>query len=132
MGGSTTQIEGISTIRFSEKGFNMYLPTCNLQPGRVNLPQFSPLPLAPNIIRAGGGGGSSFGTTNDNIIYFGGGGGGGGGRGNAGNAGGGSPTPTGVAGTPQTFNCVPVSPGTTTPITVGTPGGQIVISWNPQ
>ena len=61
-----------------------------------------------------------------------GGGGAGGGRGNAGNAGGVSPTPTGAAGTPQTFNCVTVTPGATTPITVGTPGGQIVISWNPQ
>jgi hypothetical protein len=38
----------------------------------------------------------------------------------------------GGAGTPATFNCVPVTPGGTEPITVGSPGGQIVISWNPQ
>jgi hypothetical protein len=57
----------------------------------------------------------------------------GGGRGNAGNAGGcGGAGGTGVAGTPATFNCVPVTPGCTAPITVGSPGGQIVISWNPQ
>ena len=132
MGGSVTKIHGISSVRFTSKGFNMFNPTCSQQPGRVNLPQFSPLPLAPNVIRAGGGGGSSHGTTNDNTIFFGGGGGGGGGRGNAGNAGGSSPTPTGAAGTPSTFNCVPVTPGGTEPITVSTPGGQIVISWNPQ
>jgi hypothetical protein len=61
------------------------------------------------------------------------GGGGGGGRGNAGNAGGcGGGGGCGVAGTPATFNCVPVTPGCTAPITVGSPGGQIVISWNPQ
>jgi hypothetical protein len=61
------------------------------------------------------------------------GGGGGGGRGNAGNAGGcGGAGGCGVAGTPATFNCVPVTPGGTAPITVGSPGGQIVISWNPQ
>jgi len=63
-------------------------------------------------------------------------GGGGGGRGNAGNAGqagqpgcAGNP---GLAGTPSTVNCVPVSPGSPYPIVVGAPGGQIVISWNPQ
>jgi hypothetical protein len=62
-----------------------------------------------------------------------GGGGGGGGRGNAGNAGGcGGAGGCGVAGTPATFNCVPVTPGCTAPITVASPGGQIVISWNPQ
>jgi hypothetical protein len=61
-----------------------------------------------------------------------GGGGGGGGRGNAGNAGTASPTPSGVVATPVTFNCVPVTPGGTAPITVASPGGQIVISWNPQ
>jgi hypothetical protein len=44
----------------------------------------------------------------------------------------GSPTPSGAAATPATFNCVPVTPGGTAPITVGSPGGQIVISWNPQ
>jgi hypothetical protein len=61
------------------------------------------------------------------------GGGGGGGRGGAGNAGGaGGAGGTGGAGTPATFNCVPVTPGGTEPITVASPGGQIVISWNPQ
>lgn len=62
-----------------------------------------------------------------------GGGGGGGGRGNAGNAGGaGGAGNPGAAGTPQTFNCEPVTPGGSAPITVASPGGQVVISWNPQ
>jgi hypothetical protein len=101
------------------------------QSNRVNLPQFSPAPLAPNIVRSGGGGGAS--ASDPNVIQWkGGGGGGGGGRGNAGNAGGASSTPSGSAATPQTFNCVPVTPGGTTPITVAAPGGQVVISWNPQ
>lgn len=62
-----------------------------------------------------------------------GGGGGGGGRGTAGNAGsaGGAGNP-GAASTPSTFNCVPVTPGGSAPITVASPGGQVVISWNPQ
>jgi hypothetical protein len=92
-----------------------------------------PAPLRPDALRAGGGGGGqqpSCAPPSQPMQF--GGGGGGGGRGNAGNAGGGSPTPTGAAGTPQTFNCVPVTPGGTAPITVGTPGGQVVISWNPQ
>jgi hypothetical protein len=38
----------------------------------------------------------------------------------------------GSAATPSTVNCVPVTPGTNAPIVVGSPGGQIVISWNPQ
>jgi hypothetical protein len=90
--------------------------------------------LRPEIVRAGGGGGGS-GTcsVSPSAVTSAGGGGGGGGRGNAGNASGPTPTPTGSAGAPQTFNCVPVTPGTPTPITVGGPtGGQIVISWNPQ
>jgi hypothetical protein len=37
-----------------------------------------------------------------------------------------------VAATPSTVNCVPVTPGSPAPITVASPGGQIVISWNPQ
>lgn len=94
-----------------------------------------------NIFRAGGGGGagsSRFSTGCGNPLppqlpfSQSMGGGGGGGRGNAGNAGGPTPTPSGVAATPVTFNCVPVTPGTPTPITVASPGGQVVISWNPQ
>ena len=57
-------------------------------------------------------------------------GGGGGGRGNAGNAGtAGNP---GSAASPSTHNCLSVSPGGSYPITVGSPGGQVKISWNPQ
>jgi hypothetical protein len=89
-------------------------------------------PAYPAIRSGGGGGGGSM-TAPSVFQSLGGGGGGGGGRGNAGNAGGaGGAGGTGTAGTPATFNCVPVSPGTTTPITVASPGGQIVISWNPQ
>jgi hypothetical protein len=47
--------------------------------------------------------------------------------GNAGN--GGNP---GNNATPSTSNCVAVTPGTNYPITVGGPGGQFVVSWNPQ
>jgi hypothetical protein len=100
-------------------------------PTRINFPQFTPSPLAPNIIRAGGGGGAA-GACSNVLQWRGGGGGGGGGRGNVGNAGGTSSTPTGSAANPQTFNCVPVTPGGSSPITVATPGGQVVISWNPQ
>ena len=39
---------------------------------------------------------------------------------------------TGGAATPVTQNCVPVTPGSPYPITVASPGGQVVISWNPQ
>jgi hypothetical protein len=87
------------------------------------------LTVNSNIFRAGGGGGagSDGGPTQGAA-----GGAGGGGRGNAGNAGGPSPTVSGSAANPVTFNCVPVTPGTPTPITVGSPGGQVVISWNPQ
>lgn len=133
-GGSASA--GFHSIRFgayprsaTQAGYSN-CPT-DLNPARVNLPQFSPVPLAPNIIRAGGGGGSS--PNCPNVLAFrAGGGGGGGGRGNVGNAGGNSSAPSGSAGTPQTFNCVPVTPGSPYPITVGTPGGQVVISWNPQ
>jgi hypothetical protein len=34
-------------------------------------------------------------------------------------------------GTAGTFNCVTTSPGTNTPVTVGS-GGYVTISWNPQ
>jgi hypothetical protein len=102
--------------------------------GRTSINNISPTPLRPTVVRAGGGGGSSgtFVNSQPNNSLSVGGRGGGGGRGNAGNAGGNSPTVSGQAATPSTFNCVPVTPGGTTPITVGTPGGQIVISWNPQ
>jgi hypothetical protein len=86
-------------------------------------------PDSSNLWRAGGGGGASATTPGPSGIW---GAGGGGGRGNAGNAGGPSPTISGSSANPATFNCVPVTPGGTAPITVGTPGGQIVISWNPQ
>jgi len=83
--------------------------------------------------RAGGGGGGGGLALDNPCIPNGGGGGGGGGRGNAGNAGGaGGSGGSGVAATPSTVNCVPVTPGGTAPITVASPGGQIVISWNPQ
>jgi len=97
---------------------------------------YTPIPInCPGFaaIRSGGGGGGSYNPSLNPQNATGGGGGGGGGRGNAGNAGGaGGAGGTGGAGTPTTFNCVPVTPGGTAPITVGTPGGQIVISWNPQ
>jgi hypothetical protein len=103
--------------------------------GRNSIANYNNPCLRPEIIRAGGGGGgSALGSapSSTNSVQYGG-GGGGGGRGNAGNTGGSAPTPTGAAGTPQTFNCVPVTPGSSTPVTVGGPsGGQIVISWNPQ
>ena len=60
------------------------------------------------------------------------GGGGGGGRGNAGNAGGGGNAGgSGSAASPSTVNCISVTPGGSSPVTVAS-GGQIVISWNPQ
>jgi len=106
-------------------------PNCD----RKNTSQFSPYPLLIEAARAGGGGGAGpgfnapFGQPN---VYNGLGAGGGGGRGLAGNAGGASPTPSGSAATPATFNCVAVTPGGSVPVTVASPGGQIVISWNPQ
>lgn len=82
-------------------------------------------------LRSGSGGGGGGGGPGG--MPRGGGGGGGGGRGNAGNAGGtGGAGNAGSAGTPVTYNCVPVTPGSPYPITVGSPGGQVVISWNPQ
>ena len=89
-----------------------------------------------NNSRAGGGGGSGGNiclSSNNPPSKFTAGGGGGGGRGNAGNAGGsGGAGNPGTAATPSTVNCVPVTPGTNAPIVVGSPGGQVVISWNPQ
>jgi hypothetical protein len=109
-----------------------------LRPERDDVTDFNPAPLRPSLFRSGGGGGA---VPRDSAPAAGapqvlnvtmGGGGGGGGRGSAGNAGGNSPTVSGSAATPLTFNCVPVTPGGTAPITVASPGGQIVISWNPQ
>jgi hypothetical protein len=95
------------------------------QQPRTGISNFNLAQPESQALRSGGGGGSG-GACNS-------GGGGGGGRGNAGNAGGaGGAGGTGAAGTPQTFNCVTVTPGSTTPITVSSPGGQVVISWNPQ
>ena len=80
----------------------------------------------------GGGGGTAWKNLPIPIQAASGGGGGGGGRGGAGNAGGaGGSGGSGVAGTPSTSNCVPVTPGGSVPIVVGT-GGSVVISWNPQ
>lgn len=104
----------------------------NNPPANANSPQYQG--SAANAARAGGGGGG--------VGMFGGTGGGGGGRGNLGNPGssgnpgsagnpGGAGNP-GAAANPTTFNCVPVSPGTSYPIVVGSPGGQVTISWNPQ
>ena len=112
-----------------------------VQPGGLRKTPDSPgwcarTPAQPGVqaVRSGGGGGSGGrGVATAPGNQAGGGGGGGGGRGNAGNAGGaGGAGGTGGAGTTQTFNCVPVTPGCTSPITVASPGGQIVISWNPQ
>lgn len=77
-----------------------------------------------NVTRAGAGGGSHSPGNPTNVS------GGGGGRGSAGNAG--NPGNPGSAANPSTVNCVPVTPGSPYPISVGSPGGQIVISWNPQ
>ena len=100
---------------------------------------YQPTILSTNEMwRSGGGGGAGgFATlypANPGVNFkaSSGGGGGGGGRGGAGSAGGaGGAGGSGVAGTPSTSNCVPVSPGSSVPIVVGT-GGSVVISWNPQ
>jgi hypothetical protein len=100
---------------------------------------YQPTILSTNEMwRSGGGGGAggyAFSKPNCpsvNAKASSGGGGGGGGRGGAGNAGGaGGAGGSGVAGTPSTSNCVPVTPGGSVPIVVGT-GGSVVISWNPQ
>lgn len=75
-----------------------------------------------NRAGSGGGAGSPFG--------FYGPGGGGGGRGNLGNPG--TSGNAGSAANPSTTNCRAVTPGASYPISVGSPGGQVVISWNPQ
>lgn len=83
---------------------------------------------AATATRAGGGGGGP--RMRPSVL---GAGGGGGGRGGAGNAGGsGGSGGAGAAANPNTFNCVTVTPGGSVPVTVASPGGQIVISWNPQ
>jgi hypothetical protein len=102
-------------------------------PGPGRMPQvgarFNTTPDSSNLWRAGGGGASGVSGPRFSAT----GAAGGGGRGNAGNAGNaGGAGGTGVAATPQTFNCVTVTPGSTTPIVVASPGGQVVISWNPQ
>lgn len=95
----------------------------------------------PGILRAGAGGGhgsmvsSNLPAPNAGFMCYirTAGGGGGGARGGAGNTGAGGSGGTGSAATPSTFNCVPVTPGSSYPIVVGGPsGGQVVISWNPQ
>jgi hypothetical protein len=112
-----------SPPQFGPQGPGIFSPCEAIRPGLTD---------NSNIFRAGGGGGGgSVGSASPSARGSGG-GGGGGGRGNAGNAGGPSPTISGSAANPVTYNCVPVTPGTPTPITVGTPGGQVVISWNPQ
>ena len=59
-----------------------------------------------------------------------GGGAGGGGRGNSGNPG--NAGNAGSSATPGSFACTPVTKAGSYPVTVGTPGGQITISWNAQ
>lgn len=137
----------------SKRGFSVVVDgvpcTNNLPNARTSVCQFNPAPLRPSLYRAGGGGmsagflgypgnqtppGPGGSTSPTSVFYSSGGGGGGGGRGGAGGAGGtqvaGNP---GSAATPQTFNCVSVTPGSPYPIVVGGPsGGQVVISWNPQ
>lgn len=77
-----------------------------------------------NADRAGSGGGAGAGAG-----YYGP-GGGGGGRGAVGNPG--NPGNAGSAANPSTTNCRAVTPGASYPISVGSPGGQVVVSWNPQ
>lgn len=122
MAGSSGSNVGLKAFESPRCGFRQSINTWN------------PAPLFPTILRAGAGGGAvgSYDFGCNSSSYQVGSGGGGGGRGNAGNAGGTSPTPSGSAATPSTFNCVSVTPGAPYPITVASPGGQIVISWNPQ
>jgi len=126
---------GINVSLLDNFDYNFCLkgPMPNSASTRNLLSQFNPAPDRPQALRAGAGGGSGSPVPGTQPPYASaGGGGGGGGRGNAGNAGGTSPTPSGSAATPVTYNCVPVTPGSPTPITVASPGGQVVISWNPQ
>jgi hypothetical protein len=117
----------------------------------------SPVPgifCGPGRFRAGGGGGgggivqlyTGFPVASSpNMLRVAAGGGGGGGRGNLGNPGNsgaaGNPGPAGnpgnagaagnpgAAANPTSFNCVPVTPGASYPVTVN---GQLIVSWNPQ
>lgn len=107
--------------------FNCPLPAVT---NRTTINQF-PAPIRPQAYRAGGGGGLGGGGQTSGPAQMAG-GGGGGARGGEGNPGGSSSAPSGSAATPSTFNCVAVTPGSSYPITVASPGGQIVISWNPQ
>jgi hypothetical protein len=137
-GGSINDINGTNSVTVFPAcpGYNRGL--VDGTPPRRNATQFNPSCLRPNMFRSGGGGaavvresvGAGVAPAVGNVNS--GGGGGGGGRGNLGNPGGTSPTPTGAAANPVTFNCVTVTPGSTTPIVVASPGGQVVISWNPQ
>jgi hypothetical protein len=100
-----------------------------------NTPQFAPFANSTThpVYRSGGGGGAGAQARPNGCNGSGPGGGGGGGRGNAGNPGGsGGSGGTGQAANPNTFNCVTVTPGGSFPVCVASPGGQIVISWNPQ
>lgn len=129
-GGNT--LAGNTAINIGGQGNNSLPPSCSNRTGAYNL---SPANNTDRLdaLRAGGGGGGNVALCTQTAqprVY--GGGGGGGGRGLAGNAGGNSTGGAGSAGTPQTFNCVSVTPGSSYPITVAAPGGQIVISWNPQ
>lgn len=90
-------------------------------------------PAWPEIFRAGGGGGGPGNFNNPANGYMSWpGGGGGGGRGGVGGCGGAANTPSGSSATPITHKAVPVTPGGSYPITVASPGGQVVISWDPQ
>jgi len=99
-------------------------------PGGGRGSAFSPNPSkAGGNVRAGGGGAYAnrgCGVPTGNY----GGSGGGGGRGGAGNAG--NPGNAGNAGSPTAYPNTPVTPGSSYPISVASPGGQINISWNPQ
>lgn len=124
---------------FNTSPINANLPSTNQSQSRMRHPICSygptlgPITSSNPAVRSGGGGGGGAGaSTSLNPNLRGAGGGGGGGRGGAGGAGGSGGTGgSGSAGTPSTFNCVSVTPGGSSPITVAS-GGQIVISWNPQ
>lgn len=147
--GANVPINEDATTRPSNSANNMPFANRNYPWGPA--PYWAPFPGSPQptaadaakrsvtrgrnstATRAGGGGGSGAGAAPRCVV---GAGGGGGGRGNVGNPGqagtGGTAGTCGVAGNPTTFNCVPVSPGSSAPIVVGAPGGQVVITWNPQ
>ena len=119
------------------------MPTFSIGPACSNarLRSCFPIPSCSDAFRSGGGGGAGgHSWIQANIVlpcnrpqYGGGGGAAGGGRGGVGGAGGtGGSGGAGAAANPSTVNCVAVTPGSPYPITVASPGGQIVISWNPQ